>query len=75
MRSDYEIEIRWENGDTRTIPMYATRYQVTKAMTALGCALNMSGVKEVVLWVCTRMGRVRHNAVKFGTIKKGTEAA
>ena len=75
MRSNFEIEIRWENGDTRTIPMYATTYQATKAMTALGCALNMSDVKEVVLWVCTRMGRVRHNAIKFGTIKKAAEAA
>lgn len=75
MRSNFEIEIRWENGDTRTIPMYTTTYQANKALTALSYALNMSGVNEVVLWVCTRMGRVRHNAIKFGTIKKATEAA
>lgn len=75
MRSDYEIEIRRDDGTVQAIPMHTTAYQATKAMTALGCALNMSGVNEVVLWVCTRMGRVRHNAVKFGTIKKATEAA
>lgn len=75
MRSDYELEIRREDGTVQAIPMHATAYQATKAMTALGCALNMSGVKEVVLWVCTRIGRVRHNAIKFGTIKKATEAA
>lgn len=75
MRSNFEIEIRWENGDTRTIPMYATQYQANRALTALGYALNRSGVKELVLWVCTQMGRVRHNAVKFGTIKKAHKAA
>lgn len=51
MRSDYEIEIRWENGDTRTIPMYATPYQANRALTALSYALNRSEVKELLLCV------------------------
>ena len=60
MISDYEIEIRWENGDTRTIPMYATPYQANRALTALSYALNRSEVKELVLWAKYTLKGVEH---------------
>lgn len=75
MRSNYEIEIRWENGDTRNIPMYATTYQANKALTALSYALNQSGVDHLTLWVVTKLGRVRHSRIGYGKIKKADKAA
>ena len=78
MRSDYEIEIRWENGDTRTIPMYATAYQANKALTALSYALNRSEVKELVLWVkYTLKGvecRSQHSRIGYGRAVKAQPA-
>ena len=74
MRSDYEIEIRWENGDTRTIPMYATPYQANKALTALSYALNRSEVKELVLWAkYTLKGvehKTQHSRIGYGRVDK-----
>lgn len=78
MRSDYEIEIRWENGDTRTIPMYATAYQANKALTALSYALNRSEVKELVLWVkYTLKGvehKTQHSRIGYGRVAKAQPA-
>lgn len=78
MRSDYEIEIRWENGDTRTIPMYATAYQANRALTALSYALNRSEVKELVLWVkYTLKGvehRTQHSRIGYGRAEKSQPA-
>lgn len=74
MRSNYEIEIRWENGDTRTIPMYATPYQANRALTALSYALNRSEVKELVLWVkYTLKGvehKTQHSCIGYGSVAK-----
>lgn len=74
MRSNFEIEIRWENGDTRTIPMYATTYQANKSMTALSYALNRSEVKELVLWVKYTLKGVecksQHSRIGYGNAKK-----
>lgn len=79
MRSDFEIEIRWENGDTRTIPMYATPYQANKALTALSYALNRSEVKELVLWVKYTLKGVecksRHNRINYAKAEKANKAA
>lgn len=79
MRSNYEIEIRWENGDTRAIPMYATPCQANKAMTALSYALNRSEVKELVLWVKYTLKGVecksQHNRISYGKIEKAHKAA
>ena len=74
MRINYEIEIRWENGDTRTIPMYATAYQANRALTALSYALNRSDVKELVLWVkYTLKGvecKTQHSRIGYGRVAK-----
>ena len=74
MRSNFEIEIRWENGDTRTIPMYATPYQANRALTALSYALNRSEVKELVLWVKYTLKGVecksQHSRISYGNAKK-----
>lgn len=74
MRSNYEIEIRWENGDTRNIPMYATQYQANRALTALSYALNRSEVKELVLWVKYTLKGVEHKSqysrIGYGMAKK-----
>ena len=74
MRSNFEIEIRWENGDTRTIPMYATTYQANKALTALSYALNRSEVKELVLWgKYTLKGvehKTQHSRIGYGRVDK-----
>ena len=74
MRSNYEIEIRWENGDTRNIPMYATQYQANKALTALSYALNRSEVKELVLWVKYTLKGVecksQHSRIGYGVAEK-----
>ena len=75
MRSNYEIEIRWENGDTRAIPMYATAYQANRALTALSYALNQSGVDHLTLWVVTKLGRVQHSRIGYGKINKADKAA
>ena len=79
MRSNYEIEIRWENGDTRTIPMYATPYQANKALTALSYALNRSEVKELVLWVKYTLKGVecksQHNRISYVKAEKANKAA
>lgn len=79
MRSNFEIEIRWENGDTRTIPMYATQYQANRALTALSYALNRSDVKELVLWVkYTLKGtecKSQHNRISYGKVEKAKKAA
>lgn len=79
MRSNYEIEIRWENGDTSTIPMYATPYQANKALTALGYALNRSDVKELVLWVKYALKGVecksQHNRISYVKTEKAHKAA
>lgn len=78
MRSNFEIEIRWENGDTRTIPMYATPYQANKALTALSYALNRSEVKELVLWVkYTLKGmecKSQHSRIGYGRVTKAQSA-
>lgn len=74
MRSNFEIEIRWENGETRTIPMYATTYQANRALTALSYALNRSEVKELVLWVKYTLKGVEHKSqhsrIGYGMAKK-----
>ncbi len=74
MRSNFEIEIRWENGETRAIPMYATQYQANKALTALSYALNRSEVKELVLWVKYTLNGVecksQHSRIGYGKAKK-----
>lgn len=78
MRSNYEIEIRWENGDTRTIPMYATPYQANRALTALSYALNRSEVKELLMWVkYTARGvecKSQHNRIFYGRAEKAQPA-
>lgn len=76
LRNNFEIEIRWENGDTRTIPMYATPRQATKALTALSFALNMSKVKELVMWVCYERNnsRVQWSRIGYGRVEKAQPA-
>lgn len=74
MRANFELEIRWENGDIKTIPMHATSYQAHKALTALGFALNRSEVKEIVMWVCSKFGKVQHNRVTYGRAEKSQAA-
>ena len=78
MRSDYEIEIRWENGDTRAIPMYATPYQANRALTALSYALNRSEVRELVLWVKYTLKGVecksQHSRIGYGMAEKAQPA-
>ena len=76
MRSDYELEIRREDGTVQAIPMHATAYQATKAMTAGMRAQHERRPGGGALGMYSDgKGRVRHNAIKFGTIKKATEAA
>lgn len=78
MRSNYEIEIRWENGSTAIIPMYATPYQANKALTALSYALNRSEVKELVLWVKYTLKVVecksQHSRIGYGRAEKAQPA-
>lgn len=80
IRNNFEIEIRWKNGERRSIPFYATNYQAHKALTALGFAMNRSEVDEIVMWVCwtDRNGNERktqHNRVSYGRAVKANKAA
>lgn len=80
IRSNFEIEIRWKNGERRSIPFYATNYQAHKALTALGFAMNMSEVDEIVMWACWKDSKgnerkVQHNRISYVKAEKANKAA
>jgi hypothetical protein len=80
MRSNFDIEIRWKNGERRSIPFYATNYQAHKVLTALGFALNMSEVDEIVMWACWKDSKgnerkVQHNRISYVKAEKAHKAA
>ena len=65
MRSNFELEIKRENGTKDVIKMYSTVYQAKKALTALSYALNKSSVERLVLWVLTPKGKVQYASIGY----------